>query len=115
MRENADREVIQLVKAKNGKERISKSDPEGDNAKMRYLKMLLFNKDTNAFDLFNHYSLPNGAQLAGAQKLQPKKYVGHKIAITQRKNLMDKLNVITSLKAFTGMLYIKTVLKKINI
>ena len=55
------------------------------------------NKD-NCYDMFNHYSLPNGIRLGG-YKVNSKLYVDNKILKIQTRNLLRKLNIVVGFGA----------------
>jgi len=72
----------------------------------------MINKD-NAFDMFNHFSIQGKS--SNPSSIDPKKYVEIKQAKRIRSDLLLKLNVLMSMKAIKGLLYIRTVLKRIQI
>jgi len=37
MKENADRETITIIKTKSGKDALHKTDPDGENERIRFL------------------------------------------------------------------------------
>jgi len=73
----------------------------------------MLNKD-NAYDLFNHFSLDQGCVSGAATgSTDPKKYVEIKLAKKTKKSVIRKLTIMCKLGAVRGLLYLRTVLKRI--
>ena len=73
----------------------------------------MLNKD-NAFDMFNHFTLDQGCVMSGsAGNSDPSKYVEIKITKKSLKSIIRKLTILQQLGAVKGILYLRTMLKKI--